>query len=279
MSHFYEMIESPIDYQTELNKIRILFELETVNANQKACSFLEHIEKMCFRSMKLSCNFLSVSSYLDNAIGEAKNVREQWLYYCEAVSSLLFQFFEHFKGKIDIAFDEKIAEVLKIIDFDLDRLNLKRTITHHEIMGPISIIIPKDPAVDEALKIITDFDCRRYIIEYAAKRNEGNIKRKEELLILISKHVEEVIKDKLFSHNEKELCSDVGFLLNNLDLRHNKNVNDIRFYNKTLAKREQWLDLLYRYCIFAFSAKEKITIHKQIEDLKRNVENENERGK
>ena len=163
-------------------------------------------------------------------------------------------------------------DLMRIINFDLTKLNLTYQIVQNELLGDIALIIPKNLVVDEPLKETKYKNIRPFLVEYMSKHNEGNIQKKENLLSSIDKEIEGITKNPKYKGLNDTLFDDTDFLYNNLNLRHNQEVKDVRFYNKTIANREEWLDLVYRNSILVLSCTKEYDDHLKIKSLKKEVD-------
>lgn len=170
-----------------------------------------------------------------------------------------------------LAFDEAVDNVNKLIKYDLNKLGLKIEKIEDEQMGTLAIIIPKDVLLDCVLNSVEEKNIQHHLIEFMSSHSEGDIKRKEEILILLSKYVEGITKDNDLKIVYNRLYDNTDFLYNNLDLRHNIKVKDKRFYNKTLDEREKRLDITYRYTLLVIATKTEDYDSKCITKLKKDV--------
>ena len=133
-------------------------------------------------------------------------------------------------------------------------MNLTRKAIETEEFGTVMIIIPKDELLENVLQKPEFKDVRDYLIEYRSSYNDGNVKAKEELLKLLATHIEGITKQSKYREKNKRLFDDADFLYNNLNIRHNQGIKDIRFYNATLSNREYWLDLAYRETLLVLNS-------------------------
>lgn len=255
MAHFYDSISSrivnPIE---EEEKLDFLFAKEERFYSNYRSSLAQLIDCFYFRNLKLSTNYIDLASFLFDAKQDAKNDEEGFLYYCEALTSLLLQFFDRFSRNRNQEIDKAVNSITKIINYDLDKMNLTKEVIKTEEFGEIIIIIPKDELLENLLQKPKFKDVRDYLIEYRSSHNDGNLKTKEELLKLLATHVEGITKQKKYRDLNERLFRDVDFLYNNLNIRHNQEVKDKRFYDATSANREYWLDLAYRETLLVFNS-------------------------
>jgi len=209
---------------------------------------------------------------ISDSIKLIKSKNDKFIYYCEILLSIFYQTIKKYNYLSNLNFEQSSNDILKIINYDLDKMNLGQKSIEIDKMGKIVIIIPKDELLDQILKDNKDINVNDYLIEYKSSHNDGNVKRKEELLRLLSNHIEGITKDKNLKVVYKRLYENTDFLYNNLDLRHNVEVKDRRFYEKTLNNREKWLDMTYRQSLLVIATRTEQKDSALISKLKNEVE-------
>ena len=269
MAHFYDSISNrtvdPIDEEEKLNS---LFAAEERYYSSYHSSLAYLIDTLYFRSLSLSTNYIDLASFLSDSKEGAKNTTEGFIYYCESLLSLLSQFAFALPRNHNQEIDKTIASIIKIINYDLDKMSLTKEAIKTEEFGTVIIIIPKDELLENVLQKPKFKDVRDYLIEYKSSHNDGNVKAKEELLKLMATHVEGITKQAKYRDKNKRLFDDTDFLYNNLNIRHNQEVKDKRFYNATLSNREHWLDLAYRETLLVFNSVIEYSDNEAIEKKK-----------
>lgn len=264
MSHFYEKLNSEINLEYELDKLKMLVEKENLGYNYPY-PLIEYIDYNVFRTTSLSTNYLSFYDLLEDVMKKAPSKSEKFINYCEIFLSIIYQYGEDNNPK----YTEKTSQVLQIINFDLRKLNLIQKNIINDEYGPLVIIIPNDTVLESALESVDDSNVQEYLIEYKSSHNNGNIKRKKELLKLISNYIEGITKSKTYRECNKRLFDDVDFLYNNLDLRHNPKIKDSGFFEKASLELEKWLDITYEESLLVIKSKSEYDNHINIEKLKK----------
>ena len=278
MAHFYEKIhEDNINYSVEFSKIISMVKVERHYFTSYSEPFLDYLNDNIFRSLKIAGNYNDVFQFFLDVEDSAKDAAELFLFTCELILTLLYQADEKFGLSKTMVFKNFLADVIRVIDYDLRKLNLTKKKIEHNEFGNIIVIIPNDELLEKTLEDISDRNIQDYLIEYSSSRCDGNIQRKEELLILMQKYVEGFTKNKDLSYKEfhKELFSNVDYLYNNLDLRHNKDVKDKSLYLETKDNREYWLDMLYRLSLYVINIPTEVKYAKQIKEVKRKIYGDN----
>ncbi|MBQ7208196.1 MAG: hypothetical protein IJS01_10405 [Lentisphaeria bacterium] len=140
------------------------------------------------------------------------------------------------------------------------------------------IIVEKDAAAtavaDKYAAENQDFSFK--VIEYNHFILRGNIDRKREILLAIGQKFESV-RPQLESGNFKDVAKDAGLLLNKLNIRHNNTSPDSKSYNAVVAQMppkelEVWYDKTYSVLLLALLADDFSTLHKEIKELKAQIE-------
>lgn len=255
MSHFYDSISNrTVDPVLEEGKLNLLFLKEEHHYDLGFSTLAHLIDKYYFRKLKISANYINLESFLFDSKKSAKNNLEGFIYYCESLLSVLSQFIRVLPENHNPEIDNAISSISKVISYDLDKMNLTKKSIELEEFGTIIIIIPKDELVENILQNSGNKDVRDYLIEYKSSHNDGNVKTKEELLKLLSTHVEGITKQSKYRKRNERLFIDTDFLYNNLNIRHNQEVKDKRFYEATFTNREFWLDLTFRETLLVLNS-------------------------
>ena len=273
MSHFYErVINKNLSYGEEISKIKTLFFGEkhvSTRHYYQTVSASTLIDGVYFRKLPVSANYIHLSDMWSDLI--KGDEPDTFIGICEFILSIERQLLF---SNTNIRYNEeslcnKLAEIRSLIEIDLDKLNLKYEFIKTEI-GVVATIIPKDVLLETVISD-SNSDLTQLLVKYKSLRMEGNTKGKEEILMSISKHIEPLLKDEQLKTSNKRLFDNVGFLLNNLNIRHNNvEINNQEFFNKTAKNREQWLDYLFLLALLVFKSKEEFAINQGIERLKTN---------
>lgn len=273
MSHYFERhLLKELDLSNEISKINQLFNGETyyfATFPGHRLSIRDFIDDFCFRKMDLAKNSLSMSELFEDLPDKYEDCAAYFVELCEIILSILLQF-----GSFAVPFEDdsdwlvsKISEIRKVINYDLEKMNLAPFEVKNEL-GTVIFIDPKDSTLEKAIELVNDPSIESYLIEYKALKTEGNIKRKEELLKLLCNYVENITKNPSLLQLNSRLYDDTNFLFNNLNLRHGVEVNDKTYYNATLSQREKWLDITFDESIATIISKAEAKHHAEIKKLR-----------
>lgn len=136
-------------------------------------------------------------------------------------------------------------------------------------------IVLKSAEVDQTIHLIEekDKDIAIELLHYNNHDLVGNIKEKKKILKLLADHIEPILNENiLFNNGYKDLHNDIGFCLNNLNIRHNnlagKKLNQYCVDIHEKNELEQWYDNTYNSILMVIIAKKQIEYKKEISELK-----------
>ena len=141
----------------------------------------------------------------------------------------------------------------------------------NESGGGITDFVPKDATVISAAEIVNK-EVSYKIIEYNHHSMKGDIERKRSVLLMLADQLEPQ-REKLKQINSR-LESDLFFLLNNVNLRHNNSdLGNKSYYNPCVAAMnndeiEQWYDDTYQMCLLAFLELDNLDRKARVNQLK-----------
>ena len=190
------------------------------------------------------------------------DTKEKYLLYCECIYNLLYHTGKlidndesRYCGNIVVAVAENIGKSLEKIGYQMYKVSDENKF----------IVVQKDYKVIEATNYVNE-DIAYTLMVYNKYDLKGNVEEKKKVLIkLATWHEKE--KDNL-EKIDKSLSKDIGFLFNNLNIRHNNVDKNSDFYKKVKSDIEQWYDRLYTLIVIAILTIEKEKISKQVKELK-----------
>lgn len=121
----------------------------------------------------------------------------------------------------------------------------------------------------------TDSEFSYKVIEYNHFLLEGNIDRKREILNTIASKFE-AVRPQLKAIGFKDIESDAGYLINNINIRHNNTDPQSNSYKTYIAamppaELEEWYDKTYDVLLLALLASDFSELHGDIQELKKKV--------
>lgn len=139
----------------------------------------------------------------------------------------------------------------------------------------VTDFVPKDQGAISVAEII-DSDLSYRVIEYNHHSMKGNLNRKREILLALADKLEPQ-RPKLKQINST-MESDLFFLFNSVNLRHNNSASDGKKYYipfiaaMTDEEIEKWYDETYQICLLAFLELDNTERKDRVSKLKNDIE-------
>ena len=134
------------------------------------------------------------------------------------------------------------------------------------------IIVEKNAAATQAVQLVDNLSVSSGILEYLHYALKGHLEEKRKILLLLGNYIEPMLKSHVLKNaGYGDIESDVGFLLNNMNIRHNNLEGTKRKeYTASLTKDEleEWYDKTYNTILAAIILKEQIAISAEIKPLR-----------
>ena len=136
----------------------------------------------------------------------------------------------------------------------------------------VTIMVPKSQEAIAVSEIVSPALSYK-VIEYNHHALQGNIEAKKSIILLLADQLES--KREALRNINKTLESNIFFLYNNMNIRHNNCDSTSKNYNEhtaTMPKKELefWYDEIYQLSLLAFLELDNIERSKKIEILKQN---------
>ena len=143
----------------------------------------------------------------------------------------------------------RCSAVAKNIDSIIKQCNYQMKMNSQNAL----LLVVKDAIADMACDIVGDsYNLNEDIFIYRHRSSDGNFVGKADILFRMGKYFEKEIKQNMGGKAHlRQLASNIGFLLNNLDLRHPPNQKEEPII-KTLIERkklEKYYDETYRQIV------------------------------
>ena len=160
-----------------------------------------------------------------------------------------------------------------IMDDTLAALNYK---PYYEKDNEKLIVIENNPATTAVAEIVDD-DLALDLIRYNHYALKGDLKEKQRILKIMADALE-ARKDEIKSI-DNSFYSDISFLLNNINIRHNNTDKKSKNYKKVVAdmrdiELEEWYDETYQMILLAFLRLDNVKRARKVTELKRKINGE-----
>lgn len=256
----YDFLSGELNITKEIHKLSNMFEEWEIIRMETEFRTINYTLEKYVASIFLQWN--GRGSYLspaelkqDMGITDIKRKipnEEQTTLYLEYLLNMLRLFENKYRMKpYSIQIQTSAYQALQDnISLLLSQLNLKKVKNTQGII----ILVPENPEVAEVVDIIEKRDVKLAILEYNHITNRTNLTEKQKILHVLAKDFEPRRGDLEKIKEWKSLASDLGFLFNTLDIRHNntegmKAIPAIQQMNGDSLLR--WCDITYRLYLTA----------------------------
>ena len=143
-----------------------------------------------------------------------------------------------------------------------------------QVKNGITDFVPKDQAAISVSEIV-DSSLSYRVIEYNHHSMKGNLERKKATLIALADKLE--AKRVKLKQVNGSLESDLFYLLNNVNVRHNNADQGGKNYIHFVADMkdddiEQWYDDIYQMCLLAFLELDHLERKERVKQLKEDIQ-------
>ena len=288
--NIFEQIKSNWNVSDAIRRIHRLFQNEKAVSCSDGCkryevSLLNIVDNYCFELWANNGHMLCLHDFLEalyfdemykKAVEE--NSEESTINYIEIVENCLYLFMSKYRQLDffkygDIRTTAKLRLLNDNLNDVLDHLNMK---VEYFAEKEQAIIIERDPAVTAAAEISSN-ETAYEIIFYNHHTLKGNTKEKAKILNYLANEFE--AQRKALNQTNYSLASDIAFLLNSLNIRHNNVDQKLNSYHSTVAQMpsnelEAWYDELYQMLLLARLEIDNIERKQKVADLKKEFESE-----
>lgn len=254
----FEMLRNKFDLYEQVNELNtMLFEEKVYYENGLCMSFCTAFDNILFRGWKYSKGRLSIFKLLKdldlckeyNEMAIKQIDTEVDVYKSLQLAINLLDYGEKQKKELNRSyilinnnfFDQAINKVRYILDEG--GMKAIRHKTEEYIL-----VLPRDEKVQTIAKNV-DEDVAFLLYEYTSPLIRGNTKEKRKILKLLSSKYEAIIKiytEKYTKGFVFDLMRDLGYILNNFELRHpNLDPSVPKYYKENLQKYTdaQWIEI------------------------------------
>ena len=241
-------------------------------------SLAEYIDSFYFSSWaaknKITCPTIAdlrSRLLIDEAVRSASLKVEDFLLYLEfAVNLVTIVILKNSDQEAKII----AKNIFRNIATNCERLNFE--IAKFSEEGPFKLVEKNAAATAVADKYSgTDSEFSYKVIEYNHFLLKGNLGRKREILNAIADKFE-AVKQKLKANGFSNIESDAGYLVNNINIRHNNTDPQSNSYKTYIAamppaELEEWYDKTYDVLLLALLASDFSELHGDIQELKKKI--------
>lgn len=275
--NIFEIVNESFDLHREILRMkRLVEEDEIVEDNHYAYSILEAVKDIGFAAWKNrgrcvdADDFLSMLNF-DFLWKNAANSAIDLLTLIEIIYN--FWYIVHMTSGLnfcDYEGEKRFFLLKKIMDECLSQYNYRG-----EYFPDLEqLIVVEDKPEATAVAEIVDKEVSRKVLRYNHFTLKGDLKAKKEILVALGSELES--KRKQLHGIDSSLESDIFYMLNNMDLRHNNRAHESKYYKKTVEEMdegalENWYDELYQMILLAYLRMEQEDRAVKVKELKKIV--------
>lgn len=254
----FELLECNLDLNAEARVIESMFAIDTVDFINSTIE--KHIDKYYFLNWKYRGTTRSTEH-----LREICNISHYDLIHSKSINTEL-AYFEYVYNMIHLLknnCDNFIESSLTIYDAILDNLckvSDRINFEFNEIDITKHILVEKCSSATAVSEIIENSK----VIEYNHYLLKGNTEGKRDILKLLANQFE-TVKPNLKQNGYKDLADDMGYLLNNLNIRHS---SDELVKNMSQVELEEWYDTTYDMFLLCILADNHVNVKSDIKALK-----------
>lgn len=221
--NIFEILENKWDIIDEIKRIYYLLNYNSVRSSVNYISPIEFADIYCFSEWKNRYSYLNIEDMADDLDIELDedNIPDnlttvEILKYLEfAINIIMLCDSKILQENSQYGYNNKYWILDENIDIALEHLNFcKQELNNEDRI----ILIEKNPSAIAVAEIV-DENTACKVIEYNHYLLKGDIDKKKEILLQLANKYEG-IKSNIKSLNGK-LDDDIGFMLNNINIRHN----------------------------------------------------------
>lgn len=277
----FDVLYGEIDINEEITRLELLCCKEVIEGGEEygypECSYtLEaFVNDACLKEWKqrnrcLSCGDIRKKLNITDFDIKNKLKGNQILIYLEYIANMIWLCDEGL-SRWKYYWSTQYYKFLKENVFDvINSMNYETRIFEDEEKV---ILVEKNEAATAVAEIIEP-ELANEVIQYNHYLMKGNIEGKKRILKVLADKIEPMRAEFKKLQKYKELESDIGFLLNKMNIRHNniegKNAID---YVKNLSEEEMenWYDETYQLILLCILEYNNIERTKKIIELKKNL--------
>lgn len=282
----YEIVNENKNIDRDIERIIALFQQQdTIFSNTeyttKNYTVRKFVEIYCFNNWACRGHCINIDDFFETIdfntnIYFAKSDMDSFFTIVEAIYS--FWYLAEKKSKYYI--ENKSGNFLITKNFYLLKNILDDMIGEYNCKAYFDdekecVIVIEDKQEVTAVAEILPSQLATNVIKYNHRLLKGDIELKKSILWSMGNDLES--KRQKLQNINNQLCSDIFFMLNNMNIRHNNtNVEDQTKYKKcidemTYRELEEWYDELYQMMLIAFLLLDNMERTEKIKELKKKI--------
>ena len=284
----FEQIKERISFASEINRLDLLIHdkkgirIEIPNGKTNIygsgydiqyLSLEEFFDTFMFKTWKargtcISCEDMRETLDLNEILDSDDPSFEEVISFCEYVANLIKLYDKvELKEGVHLYKTSVAVAIITNLNSIMDWLNQEMVFFEKEERV---LITEKNAAVTAVAECVNE-ELAYQIVKYNHYTLKGDISKKKEILLKLGSELEP--KRKQLSSLNGQLETNIFFMLNNLNIRHNNRSKKDKNYKEYVAKMkkdklEEWYDELYQMMLLAMLELEQLERNQKINELK-----------
>lgn len=279
--NIFQMIADNTDQEKETGRLDRLFSDDELIWYSDAVgrTIRQYVHEYCFFNWKNRGHCVDFEDYLDTLdydglLYDARTDVDAYLTLIELIMNM-WKLVEQSLSTGDDRwkYSEGFCHLRDIMTEELSHYNHKAV---YDKEREQVLVVEDKPEVTAAAEIVEPA-LALDIVRYNHHSMSGNVTGKKNVLLAMGSELEP--KRKVIEERNRKLASDIFYMLNNLNLRHNNCKEGDKNYHEVVAKMkeadlESWYDELYQMMLLAILEADQIEREKRVEELKGQIEGE-----
>ena len=257
--NIFDIVKDNTDLSVEVERIQDLFNrVDTIESSIRSWTIAEIVDVKLFENWKRRGHCLELDDFLDRVeygylMETAESGGDELLLFIELIYNFWWLIQNKLSSLEEPLYTNKDFDLLKRI---MDDVLAQRNYKVYELPEEECVLVGEDKPEVTAVAEIADRSIAIPVLRYNHFSLKGDIEAKKSILLQLGSDLE--AKRESLKKTESQLCADVFFMLNNMNLRHNNvNPSDKAKYKEYIANMpkeelESWYDELYQMILLAY---------------------------
>jgi hypothetical protein len=276
----FEILGEYFDFQKEMKRINAFFEGELfysgITSTWKPEPLVDHYAFYDWKQRNRCINTDDMKEVLgiSDILSCTNPTSDDVIQYLEYVVNILYLAVRYVNNSDTIKYFKNYYALQENINALLEHVNHE---VHYFDDDEIALITMKNAEATAVADILKP-ELGLNVIKYNHHLLKGDIEVKKAIILSLANELEP--KRKELEKIDKTLTSNLFYLLNNINLRHNNKSKRDKNYKEYVAKMkpnqlEKWYDETYQLQLLAFLLLDNVNRSKKIDDLKVKIEEQN----
>lgn len=276
--NIFEILAEKSDVENDVSRIIRLSTKEDIIIVGIDYTLFDFVDYYCFDSWKSKGHCIDLKDFVQSVMPSKSNVSKE--VYALRITELFYNIWKladnyiisnnKNKNKRKIKYYSSYLLLEEIMISVLERLN--HTAYYYEDEQKV-LVVENKSEVTAAAEVVPE-DMALDVVRYNHHLLKGDLSEKKSILLRFANDLEG--KRKTLNQINSKLESNIFFILNNLNLRHNNCNEGDKKFNKSVAEMndkqlENWYDELYQMILLAYLEVENVDRNIRVEELKKSI--------